>query len=127
MTDQNLATAKRSGLHDNAAGAIAYITILPAIVFLVLPPYCKRPYVRFHALQCIFFYFVTYIITWFLNIRTMISELIAPSRYTPVDWALLAVWTAWMLIWVWCAVEAVNGKRFKLPIIGPLAEKEAGV
>ena len=44
------------GLSDNAAGAIAYITIIPAIVFLLVEPYNKKPFVRFHAWQCIFLY-----------------------------------------------------------------------
>ncbi len=39
-----------SGLADNVAGALAYITILPAILFLILPDYNRRPFVRFHAL-----------------------------------------------------------------------------
>jgi uncharacterized membrane protein len=31
----------------------------------------------------------------------------------------------WLLLWILCALKAVNGKRFKLPIIGALAEKQA--
>lgn len=126
MTGQSPSPIKQSGLHDNAAGALAYITILPAIIFLILRPYSKRPYVRFHALQCIFFYFVTYVVSWFLNLRVMVSELLTPSRYTGLDWLILAIWFAWMLIWVWCAVAALNGNRFKLPLLGTLAEREAG-
>ena len=42
------------GLTDNAAGALAYVTIVPAIVFLVMPPYNTSSYVRFHAWQSIF-------------------------------------------------------------------------
>ena len=44
----------QSGLTDNAAGAISYITFIPAIIFLVLPPYSTSPFVRFHAWQSIF-------------------------------------------------------------------------
>jgi uncharacterized membrane protein len=36
------------------------------------------------------------------------------------------VWLAWILIWILCVVNAVNGKRLKLPLIGALAEKQAG-
>ncbi len=43
-----------SGLSDNAAGAIAYITIIPAIIFLIVEPYNKNSFVRFHAWQSIF-------------------------------------------------------------------------
>ena len=43
------------GLTDNVAGALAYVTIIPAIVFLVLEPYKKNRFIRFHSFQCIFF------------------------------------------------------------------------
>ena len=46
--------AAQSGLSDNAAGALAYITIIPAIIFLLVEPYNKNSFVRFHAWQCIF-------------------------------------------------------------------------
>src|SRR6266567_2305074 len=42
------------GLTDNMAGALAYVTIIPAIVFLVLEPYNKKRFIRFHSFQCIF-------------------------------------------------------------------------
>lgn len=31
----------QSGLSDNAAGALAYVTIIPAIIFLIVEPYNK--------------------------------------------------------------------------------------
>src|ERR1700685_2550697 len=42
------------GISENGAGALSYLTIIPAIIFLIMPPYNKSPYVRFHAWQCIF-------------------------------------------------------------------------
>ncbi len=41
----------QSGLSDNAAGALAYVTIIPAIIFLIVEPYNKNSYIRFHAWQ----------------------------------------------------------------------------
>src|SRR5580698_4818637 len=43
------------GLAPNVAGALAYVTIIPAILFLVLEPYNKDRFIRFHAFQCLFF------------------------------------------------------------------------
>jgi len=40
---------------DNVAGALAYVTFIPAIVFLVLEPYSKNRFIRFHSFQCLFF------------------------------------------------------------------------
>ena len=52
----NVAPTAAAGLTDNVAGALAYLTIIPAILFLVLEPFNKRRFVRFHAFQSIFFF-----------------------------------------------------------------------
>ena len=52
-----------AGLSDNLAGALAYLTIIPAIVFLVIEPFNRRRFVRFHAFQCIFFW-VAWTVLW---------------------------------------------------------------
>ena len=56
MADSN-AAGGTSGLTDNAAGAIAYFTFIPAVLFLVTEPYNKSSYVRFHAWQSILLFF----------------------------------------------------------------------
>ena len=48
-------TANAGGLTDNMAGMLAYITIIPAIIFLVMEPYNKNRFIRFHAWQCLLF------------------------------------------------------------------------
>ena len=39
-------------------------------------------------------------------------------------WRLIELF--WLILWLVCIYNAFNGKRFKLPIIGPIAEKQAG-
>jgi len=54
----------QTGLSDTAAGGLAYITIIPAIIFLIVAPYNKSPNVRFHSWQSIFLaiaWFVVYV------------------------------------------------------------------
>jgi uncharacterized membrane protein len=118
-----MSETNQTGLTDNAAGALAYITIVPAIVFLVLPPYNASPYVRFHAWQSIF-----------LNLAAIVIG-IAFSFLTVFGWMfgfyffyLLTrlIWLAWFVIWLIVLLKALNGQRYKLPIIGDLAEKQAG-
>jgi uncharacterized membrane protein len=113
----------QSGLSDNAIGAIAYITFVPAIAFLVLVPYKKSSFVRFHAWQSIFLSFVAWIVSYALNYLLQSSGVLGYHLWAPTIWI---VWLFWILLWVICLVQAVNGKRFKLPIIGALAEKQAG-
>lgn len=112
-----------SGLTDNAAGAIAYITFVPAIVFLVLPPYNASPYVRFHAWQSIFLNVAAVIISIALSFLMVFFMffgaffLLAVSRL---------IWLLWFVLWLVCVLKALNGQRFKVPIIGDLAAKQAG-
>ena len=40
--------AAAGGLADNVAGLLAYLTIIPAIIFLVIEPFNKNRFVRFH-------------------------------------------------------------------------------
>ena len=35
------------------------------------------------------------------------------------------IWSVWLIVWLICVLEAMNGKRFKLPILGMLAERQA--
>jgi uncharacterized membrane protein len=40
----------------------------------------------------------------------------------PIKWT---IGIFWVLVWVICALIALYGKRFKLPFIGNMAEKQA--
>ena len=46
------AQGKVGVLAENIAGALAYLTFIPAIAFLVLDPYNKNRFARFHSVQC---------------------------------------------------------------------------
>jgi len=122
MKEQNPPIVKVP-LSDNGISAIAYITFVPAIVFLFLEPYCKSSYVRFHAWQSIFLNIAAFVISLVLGIVAAMTLFLAPILFVAFN---RIIWLAWILVWVLCAVNALNGKRFKLPIIGALAERQAG-
>jgi uncharacterized membrane protein len=102
------------GLADNVAGMLAYITFIPAIIFLVMEPYNKKPFVRFHAFQCLFFsvaLFVVHIVLMFVPL---------------IGWAISALVSLGALVlWVVCLIKANQGQWFKIPVIGDIAEKQA--
>ena len=68
--------AAQSGMTDNVAGALAYATIIPAIIFLVVEPYKNSSFVRFHAWQCIFLYLAGFLIgfVWLPELRVTGSQ-----------------------------------------------------
>ncbi|MGD0631639.1 MAG: hypothetical protein ABR987_20100 [Terracidiphilus sp.] len=105
----------QSGLSENAAGALAYVTIIPAIIFLIVEPYNKNSYIRFHSWQSIFLNIVA-IVIGFINIIPILGQLIFLV-------GMLILFVAWIIV----LLKALKGERFKLPLIGDLAEKQAGV
>jgi uncharacterized membrane protein len=118
---QTSRTVAGAGLSDNVAGAIAYVTIIPAIVFLVLEPFNKKRFIRFHAFQCIFF-----AIAW-----TVIWMILTFLGHIPfLGWATIFVGPlislAGFVIWLILVLKAYQGQMFKLPLIGDLAEQQAG-
>jgi uncharacterized membrane protein len=114
-----------TGLTDNAAGALAYITIVPAIVFLVLPPYNASSYVRFHAWQSIFLNIAAIVVFVAFSFLTMFGFIFGFHFFFLFFFRWL-IWLACFVVWLICVLKAVNGERYKLPVIGDLAEKQAG-
>jgi uncharacterized membrane protein len=110
-----------SGLSDNAAGGLAYLTIMPAIVFLIIEPFKKSSFVRFHAWQSILFFVACAVIDILVGLVQNIVPSAAFLTLTVVQLVNLALFVVLIFIFV----SAFNGKRVKLPIIGAMAEKQA--
>ncbi len=53
MEDPQVVSSIPPPVDTAAAGALAYVTILPEILFLILEPYNKRRFIKFHAFQSI--------------------------------------------------------------------------
>jgi uncharacterized membrane protein len=117
-----MTVATRSGLSDNAAGAISYLTFFPAFAFLLFPSYKNNGFVRFHAWQSVLLFmvaFATEIVSGIIALLTLF--LVSASLiYTVRVLSLL-----WLVLWVVCVIQAINGKRFKIPLLGSIAEKLA--
>lgn len=110
-----------AGLSDNLAGALAYLTIIPAVVFLVIEPFNKRRFVRFHSFQSIFFFIAWFAVDICLSIIGHIPFL---------GWATLFLWPLVSLVLfvvlLILALKAYQGQMFKLPVIGDIADQQAG-
>jgi uncharacterized membrane protein len=112
--------ASQSGLSENAASGLAYITIIPAIVFLIVAPYNQNRTIRFHSWQSIFM-----AIVWIV----LDVALIVVGRLPGIGMITLflspLIGLAFFIVWLIVLINAFNGKRFKLPVVGDLAEKQA--
>jgi uncharacterized membrane protein len=118
--------AAAAPLEENVAGMLAYFTIIPAIIFLLIEPYNRNRFVRFHSFQCLFAVIALIVIDVLLSILSSILHLVPM-----IGWFVTAlIWPIWGLaqlaLWLLLVIKAYQHQMFKLPIIGDMAEKQAG-
>ena len=102
------------GIEPNISAAISYFWIVGLIFFLIEK---KNRFVRFHALQSLFFGVAFVLVGIVLNILSNYFFLLGCAG------GLLEV--AWLVGAVYAAVQAYNGKWFKLPVVGDMAYNNA--
>jgi uncharacterized membrane protein len=114
------------GMDENVAAALCYIPLI-GIIFLLVDPYNKNRAIRFHAFQSLF-YLAGWIVVG-ICLGIIGSVLFAAMPYGIWQlWALLSrlVELALFVGLIVLAVKAYQGQRFLAPVIGPMAEKQAG-
>jgi uncharacterized membrane protein len=116
-----------SGLPPNIAAALSYAFGAPSgALFLFLEPFRSNAFVRFHALQSIFFTVASAIfaITW--TIATEVFEAITGgfliTLIIPIDGLLTLAGIGY---WVSLMYRACAGDQYQVPILGRLAERQA--
>jgi uncharacterized membrane protein len=113
------------GIPDNVLGALAYVTFIPAIVFLFVEPFNKNRFLRFHSFQCLFLFIVLGIVGLTLRIALAVLSVV-PAVGRPMSMLLLGiVLLGCFILWVVLLIKALQGEMFKLPVIGDWAERQA--
>lgn len=113
--------ATTSGLQKNVAGLLSYVLgWLTGIIFFIIE---KDPFVRFHAMQSILTF-------GGLTGISIVLWIVLPLGLWRL-WAVFhllntLVWLASLVLWVLLMVKAYQGERFKLPLVGDVAERYAG-
>jgi len=111
-------------LKENVAGALAYLTFIPAVIFLLVMPFKRNHFVRFHSFQSVFLTIAGVVAAIALRGLFALLALIPWLGYLLAWLMVLLVSLAWGFLWLVVMVKALQGERFKLPIIGDLAEKQ---
>jgi uncharacterized membrane protein len=124
-------TGKSStGLDENIAALLAYIFgWVSGLIFFLIEKDSKL--VRFHAMQSILFNVgvgVLCIVLWIITfVLVLIASQLAGALGTLVGLLATLFWVVvlggLLIAWILCLVRAYQGKFFKLPFIGDLAEK----
>ncbi len=121
------AAPAQAGLTDNVAAMLSYVLgFVTGIIFLVLEPYKNNKFIRFHAFQSIFISAAAIAISIVLGI-------IGSIVFSTMGFSMWSVWTtlsllvrlALFVLWLILLIKAYQGQKFKLPVIGDIAEKQA--
>lgn len=101
-----------TGLDANIAGLLTYLLgFITGIIFLAIEK--DSQFVRFHAMQSTIVSIALFVINVGLGfiplLGWLISLLIAPIAF---------------LLWLFLMFKAFQGERFKLPVIGDIAEQQ---
>ncbi len=108
------------------ACALCYVLgLLTGVLFLVLAPYNQNRLIRFHAFQSIFVHIASVVV--FIGLMIVMAML----HFIPFIGAILGlmlypiVGLGFFILWLMLMYKAYNRERWVLPIIGPMAEKQA--
>jgi uncharacterized membrane protein len=121
--DSSAGIAVASGLRPNVAGALCYLVgFITGILFLVLEPYQHDRFVRFHAFQSIFLSLAGIVMHFAVGILLLMLPWtlwhLVQTLSSLISLALLAVA-------LWLMYKAYKNQRFRLPMIGDLADRQA--
>ena len=123
MIDAPGAVANIGLLKENVAGALAYFTFVPALIFLGIMPFKRNHFVRFHSFQSIYLLIAGVLIALIMRLIFPLLTLIPWLGYLLAWLIVLLGLLAWALLWAVAVVKAFQGELFKLPLIGGLAER----
>ena len=101
-----------TGLEENAAGALAYLlSFITGIVFLIVEE--DSDFVRFHAMQSTITFGGLFVLQFIIGIVPIIGWIIS-----------ILIFPVWLILWIVLMMKAYQGERFKLPLVGNIAEQQ---
>jgi uncharacterized membrane protein len=116
---------KAESAHDALLGALAYLTVVPAILFLAIPAIRGRHFVRFHAWQSVLFVVATAILTGAFRLLFVIFSVVPVLGFL-IAWLSSGLgFLAIVFLWAVLVAKAAQGQSYELPLIGPLAARLA--
>ncbi|MDD5422904.1 MAG: DUF4870 domain-containing protein [Candidatus Omnitrophota bacterium] len=107
---ENKSLGKSStGIEPNMAALLSYLLgFITGVIFYLVEK--ENKFVRFHAMQSIIVFgtlFLAGVIIGFIPVLSVIF------------------WTAELVLWIVLMIKAYQGEKFKIPIAGDMAEKNA--
>lgn len=116
-----------SALAPNVAGALAYLLgLITGVLFLVMEPYRRDRFVRFHAFQSILFTFAWIVVQMGWRIVWGLLLDVSGSLYIVGAPLRLLISLGFFVYWLFVMYQAYQQKEYRIPIIGAIAAQQAG-
>jgi len=120
------AVITQPGVSTNIASALCYLFgFVTGIVFLVLAPYNQDRRIRFHAFQSIFLNVAFIVVQIGLTIVALMFHTVSFGLGVMVSSLHLLVNLGFFLGWLYLMWKSYQGATVMLPVIGPIAERQA--
>jgi len=120
------ADRKVGRLREQFAAGLAYLTLVPAITFLLIDPYRKNRFVRFHSIQCLLFCVACMALAVLVRLASLVLFFVPVVGPLLVLLLSVVAGLAALFAWIVLLVKAFQGERFAMPLIGDLAEQYSG-
>jgi uncharacterized membrane protein len=115
--------AQGAGMSENVAGALCYLFgLITGIIFLAIAPYNTNPRIKFHAWQSILLN-IAWIAFWI--VLTIIFSIVHLWALSVMLMPLVSL--CFFVLWLFMMFKAYSNEMFELPVIGPMAKKQAGL
>ena len=106
-------SASTGGMTENVAAMLAYIPIV-GLIFLLIEPYNKNKFLRFHCFQSLFYVLACFVLGFVLAFIPILGIIVG-----------MLLGLGEFVLWLVLLLKAYQGQKFKLPFIGDLAEQQA--
>lgn len=102
-----------TGMQPNVAALLSYVLgWITGLIFYLIEK--ENKFVRFHAFQSLVVFLAFMVLQMVLGFVPVIG------------WSLIPVlWIVQLVLWIVLMVKAYQGEKFKLPVAGDMAEKNA--
>jgi len=110
------------GLEENLEAALCYLGIwITGLIFYFVED--KNKIIRFHAMQSILVFLPLTILAWiFGGFFGVFAYGSAWYFLTFISWIF---WILVIVLWIILMIKALQGVKYKLPVVGDIAEKNS--
>jgi len=114
------------GIAFNVAGLLSYLLWpVACILFLLIGPYNRNRFVRFHAFQALFLGLAAIVVAVALQVMTSILALIPIIGWIAGGLLWIAYGITIVILVVMLMYKAYNGEQYGVAVIGNLARQQS--